>query len=70
MFWFNNILFFFYPTLVLLPIDTPTKCSYKILNPKGCEGVADLIQVAKNLLESTGLDPENYRIGNTKACPY
>lgn len=44
--------------------------SYKILNPKGCEGVTDLIQVAKNLLESTGLDPENYRIGNTKAWAY
>lgn len=43
--------------------------SYKILNPKGIDGVADLQKAAKIILESTGLDEETYRIGNTKACP-
>lgn len=44
-----------------------TNRSYLILNPGGVAGVKDLKKAAEVILESTGLDPENYRIGNTKA---
>lgn len=41
--------------------------SYLILNPGGVAGVTDLKKAAEVILISTGLDPETYRIGNTKA---
>lgn len=41
--------------------------SYLILNPGGVAGVADLKKAAEVILLSTGLDPDTYRIGNTKA---
>lgn len=43
------------------------KCRYKILAAQAIAGVNDLQKVAKIILESTGLDPESYRLGNTKA---
>lgn len=42
-------------------------CSYKILNPKAVAGEKDLKKVAQVILDAVHLDPENYRLGNTKA---
>lgn len=41
--------------------------SYKILCSKAVEAEPDLKKAAQLILETTGLDPESYRIGNTKA---
>lgn len=43
--------------------------SYKILASQAISGLTDLQKAAKIILETTGLDPESYRLGNTKACP-
>lgn len=51
----------------LYPTSSYKPCSYLILNPGGVAGVKDLKKAAEVILQSTGLDPENYRIGNTKA---
>lgn len=40
---------------------------YKILATQAIAGVTDPQKVAKLILESTGLDPESYRLGNSKA---
>lgn len=40
---------------------------YKILAAQAIAGVTDPQKVAKIILESTGLDPESYRLGNSKA---
>lgn len=42
-------------------------CSYKILNPAGVDKESDPKKIAQVILEATGLDPESYRIGHTKA---
>lgn len=42
--------------------------SYQILNPKGIVGIEDPKKCTKILIESTELDPDQYRLGNTKAC--
>lgn len=44
--------------------------SYKILAAQAIAGVTDLQKVAKIILESTGLDAESYRLGNSKAWHY
>lgn len=51
----------------LYPTPTFKPRRYLILNPGGVAGVKDLKKAAEIILQSTGLDPENYRIGNTKA---
>ncbi|XP_022228091.2 myosin heavy chain, muscle isoform X14 [Drosophila obscura] len=42
------------------------KMRYQILNPAGIVGVEDAKKCGSILLESTGLDPDMYRIGHTK----
>lgn len=46
----------------------PETYSYKILASEAIAGMDDLQKAAKIILESTGLDPDSYRLGNTKAC--
>ena len=42
---------------------------YKILAPAAVDKVAsDPKKAAEAILESTGLDPDQYRLGHTKAC--
>lgn len=41
--------------------------SYQILNPKGIVGMEDPKKCTKILIESTGLNEDLYRLGNTKA---
>ncbi|XP_034669956.1 myosin heavy chain, muscle isoform X29 [Drosophila subobscura] len=42
------------------------KMRYQILNPAGIVGIEDAKKCGSILLESTGLDPDMYRIGHTK----
>lgn len=42
--------------------------SYKILAPQAAEKESDPKKVAQVILDATGLDPESYRLGHTKAC--
>ncbi|XP_014282750.1 myosin heavy chain, muscle isoform X1 [Halyomorpha halys] len=42
------------------------KLRYKILNPAGVEKLTDEKAMAGVILESTGLDPDMYRLGHTK----
>lgn len=42
---------------------------YQILATQAIAGVNDVQKVAKLILESTSLDPDQYRLGNSKACP-
>lgn len=58
---------FIYHFTSLLSISLTT-ISYQILNPKGIKGVDDTKKSSKILLESTELDQDQYRLGNTKAC--
>lgn len=45
--------------------------SYKILNPSAVDKESDPKKIAEVILDSTGLDPETFRLGHTKAChPY
>lgn len=69
IFQYFYFLFFFFNFVYRPTISNPNN-SYKIINPKGIDGVTDLQKAAQIILESTGLDPESYRIGNTKACVY
>lgn len=41
--------------------------SYQILNPRGIKGLDDPKKATKILIESTSLDEDQYRLGNTKA---
>lgn len=41
---------------------------YKILNPAAVAKESDPKKSAGLVLESTGLDPDTYRLGHTKAC--
>lgn len=41
--------------------------SYKILNPKGVDAEKHPQKIAQAILDVSGLDPELYRLGNTKA---
>lgn len=54
----------------LLIVVTRFSCSYKILNPAAVTKESDPKKCAAHILDATGLDPENYRLGHTKACPY
>lgn len=45
-----------------------TLCSYQILNPRGIKGIDDPKKCTKILVESTELNDDQYRLGNTKAC--
>lgn len=67
-FSFFYFFFFSFSTFFTTPTISAPNNSYKIINPKGIEGVTDLQKAAQIILETTGLDPESYRIGNTKAC--
>jgi hypothetical protein len=40
------------------------------LNPKEVEKVGDPKKCGGVILEAVALDPELYRLGNTKACPF
>lgn len=42
------------------------KMRYQILNPKGIKGIEDPKKCTKILIESTELDDDQYRLGNTK----
>ncbi|XP_034099085.1 myosin heavy chain, muscle isoform X25 [Drosophila albomicans] len=42
------------------------KMRYQILNPKGIKGIEDPKKCTKILIESTELDEDQYRLGNTK----
>ncbi|XP_026681681.1 myosin heavy chain, muscle-like [Diaphorina citri] len=42
------------------------KLRYKILNPKAVDNASDIKQAASAILESTGLDPDQFRLGHTK----
>ncbi|BES95426.1 Myosin heavy chain [Nesidiocoris tenuis] len=42
------------------------KLRYKILNPAAVDKEPDIIKAAGLVLESTGLDPDQYRLGHTK----
>lgn len=42
--------------------------SYKILNPKAVDLEKDPKKIAGIILDAVKLDPENFRLGNTKAC--
>jgi myosin heavy subunit len=44
--------------------------SYKILNPKEVDQVGDPKKCGAVILDKVALDPELYRLGNTKACPF
>ena len=49
-------------------------CSYQILNPKAVATIKDEKVMAQTVLEGTGLDAEQYRLGHTKVykmnlCP-
>uniref|UniRef100_A0A0A9WS97 Myosin heavy chain, muscle n=2 Tax=Lygus hesperus TaxID=30085 RepID=A0A0A9WS97_LYGHE len=44
------------------------KLRYKILNPAAVDRESDILKAAGLVLESTGLDPDMYRLGHTKAC--
>lgn len=46
---------------------TWTAYSYQILNPKGIKGIEDPKKCTKILIESTELNDDQYRLGNTKA---
>mgnify|MGYP005983942811 CR=1 FL=1 len=48
--------------------NTPLLFSYKILNPSAVDKESDPKKSAGLVLESTGLDPDLYRLGHTKAC--
>lgn len=41
--------------------------SYKILNPKAADQETDEKKIADLILQAVGLDPESFRLGNTKA---
>lgn len=56
------------PPLPPLIKNTNKKNSYQILNPKGIKGLEDPKKASKILIESTELDADLYRLGNTKAC--
>lgn len=49
--------------------NTIVKNRYQILATQAIAGVNDVQKVAKLILESTSLDPDQYRLGNSKACP-
>lgn len=57
----NNL---FYQSNLTNPIN---KISYKILDPKAVSHLTDPIKIAPIILDSTKLDPELFRLGNTKA---
>lgn len=42
--------------------------SYQILSPKELVGVGDPKKCAQIILDATSLDPDMFRLGNTKAC--
>ncbi|XP_055702065.1 myosin heavy chain, muscle isoform X24 [Phlebotomus papatasi] len=42
------------------------KLRYKIINPKQVDATSDLKKAASAILDSTGFDPDLYRLGNTK----
>lgn len=74
---YKNVLetvFIFIPNLFLVTIIyllfslLHHHISYQILNPRGIKGNDDPKKCSKILLESTELDQDSYRIGNTKAC--
>lgn len=52
------------------PIDPKPshKSSYQILCPAKIKGVTDPQKIAGHILESTPLEEDLYRLGNTKAC--
>lgn len=53
------------------PLINVVLSSYKILNPAAVAKESDEKKCAAHILDNTGLDPENYRLGHTKACsPY
>ena len=41
--------------------------SYKILASQAIAGMTDLQKAAKIIMDASGLDPEGFRLGNTKA---
>lgn len=53
--------------LSLTVLSTTTTISYKILNPKGVDAEKEPKKIAAAILDVSGLDPELYRLGNTKA---
>lgn len=56
------------PILIyMLQIFTTEISSYQILNPKEVEKVGDAFKSAPLILGATPLDPDMYRLGNTKA---
>lgn len=73
-----HLLYYLYPFLhyihnffyifPIFPYHLPKKYSYQILNPKGIKGMEDPKKASKVLIESTELDADLYRLGNTKAC--
>lgn len=48
-------------------LNHPPTISYKILNPAGVNAQKDIKKVASVILDTSALDPELYRLGNTKA---
>ncbi|KAI5720903.1 hypothetical protein M8J77_013076 [Diaphorina citri] len=51
---------------VIGPKKRCVKSEYKILNPKAVDNASDIKQAASAILESTGLDPDQFRLGHTK----
>lgn len=51
----------------LNPNKYKNKYSYQLLASQAIAGLTDLQKIAKIILESTGLDPEQYRLGHSKA---
>jgi hypothetical protein len=53
---------------MLIPSPSIKPFSYKILNPKAVELEKDPKKIAGVILDAVKLDPESFRLGNTKAC--
>lgn len=54
--------------LSLTVLSTTITISYKILNPKGVDAEKVPQKIAQAILDVAALDPELFRLGNTKAC--
>lgn len=56
--------------LSIQPNTTLSTTSYKILDPKAVSHLTDPMKIAPIILDSSKLDPELFRLGNTKAWSY